>query len=901
MKSAPLAAILIATVVRTSGQPVQAPYMVIDRETAESPVSSGPQLLVMADGRMICAADDRPNGRELWVTDGTPAGTHLLLDINPGPGSSYPSEFTELDGAVYFLARDTGKPGTGDVEPYQLWRTDGTTTGTWLVRQFKTPRGISMTPIVSGLVAGQGALFFFADDGEHGPEPWRSDGTASGTTLLKDVVPGPAGSSPGWPHRPFLFGDGILFPILIPGESYTAELWTSDGTGAGTQRVHSFAGTDAIPWGFIDLGDRTLFSAVDAEHGQELWRTDGTEGGTSVVKDLAPGAAHASPIPIGTISGAALFFCGNEPYGLWRSDGSDAGTVVLRQDVRAGAALDRLSSASIAGKLLFSADDQAHGVELWASDGTVNGTGLVRDIARGTAYGSPIGSGPSGLITAGARVFFSASDSTLGRELWSTDGTAARTVRVRDIRSGYESSNPAPLTRRGNLLYFTASDGVQNELWVSDGSEHGTVLAVNIASDAGSASLGEAVGVGNSLHFTGLGLWRSDGTEAGTAQISSVDAQQLTRVGSRIYFQGYDAVNSYELWTSNGTTAGTYVLRDIAPGAAQANPNCLTPAGLRLFFRASDASGHGLWFSDSVTSELAKVALPNDVGQVLNLAAVGRTVYFTDYYSGALWRTDGTNTGTKRMTPSQLATSEKTGNLHALDNALVFTAHDGTHGFELWRCDGTSLGTVMISDICPGGCSSVTPAYYGDSPNGTFATTRSALFFNATDEVHGHELWRSDGTAGGTRLVVDLAPGASDSDIVLLGSLGELAIFSHDDGEHGIEPWVSDGTGGGTRMLADLNPGPRSSSPGEFLTAGAAVYFAASDDLHGRELWSSDGTASGTALIGDINPGPSSSSPAVLRSTDGLVFFVADDGIHGTELWALPYGAVHRLRQRVSR
>ncbi len=877
----------------------QAPYMVVDRTPGALPMSSAPQLITMPDGRMIGAATDDANGRELWITDGTTAGSRLVLDINPGRGSSDPRDFVELGGAAYFFAVDEGQAGSPPVVPRQLWRSDGTTAGTWLVKAFPR-RGSSIDRLVSDLTVFGGALYFVADDSVHGRELWRSDGTPAGTALLKDVVPGEAGA---WSATLFPLGDRLLYAVVAVDPSPAVELWSSDGTPAGTVKVHSFAGAGDVPLqGFVRAGGVAMFSAFDAEHGQELWRSDGTEGGTAIVKDIAPGPANASPVTIGAVGGVVLFLNYNEPHGLWRSDGSEAGTFVLAGEAMLAGSIDAGDSAVAGGKLFFSAWDPTHGGELWASDGSLAGTGLVRDIAPGSIYGNPSGSGPSGLTALGSRVLFAATDGGSGRELWASDGSEAGTVIVRDIRVGYEGSQPSFLVRNGDRIFFAADDGAAgSELWVSDGTANGTTLAVNLAPDVESSPTGESVGIGSRLFFTGPGLWTTDGTEAGTVHVSDVQAEHLTRAGGRIYFQGYDPVYSYELWRSDGTRAGTHMVRDIAPGAGQANPDRFTPVGLRLYFRASDASGLGLWYCDSSSDATSRVALPNDIYMVLDLGAVAGTLFLTDYYSGAVWRTDGTRKGTVRMTASQLAAGEKTGNLYALGNRLLFTANDGPDGYELWRSDGTPAGTGMVTDICPGECSSVMQTGYGDSAAGSFMTTTMALFFIANDGTHGRELFRSDGTAAGTSLVADLAPGASDSDVVLLGSLGNTVIFSHDDGEHGVEPWVSDGTAAGTRMLADINPGSRGSNPGPPVTAGGHIYFAASDDLHGRELWRSDGTTAGTELAGEINLGPASSSPEAPTVTDSLLFFFADDGVHGRELWALPYAGVHPVRRRMGR
>ena len=789
--------------------------------------------------------------------------------------------------------------------PDQLWRSDGTTAGTWKIRDF--PAGEPGQLVVSDLTVLAGALYFVADDGSHGRELWRSDGTATGTTLVKDAVPGEAGAQSA---SLFVFGDRLLYAITATDPSPTVELWASNGTEAGTVRLHTFDGALSAPlsW-FVRAGDLAFFAATDGAHGRELWRTDGTAAGTVIVADLAPGPspASSSPMLVGEVDGHLLFLNLNEPYGLWRSDGTETGTTPVRGDLL-GVWLEGRECAAAGGKLVFPALDLTHGTELWASDGTTAGTVLVRDIAPGVVNGSPRSSVPLELLAVGGRVFFSADDSVAGRELWVSDGTDAGTSRIRDIRSGGKSSYPTALVANGGLLYFNAYDGSDRELWVSDGTEPGTREAVNLAGDAGSSSFGEAAGVGTLLYLTGYTasgqqLWTSDGGGIEIIPVATAGLAGLTRVGTRVYFMGfnsYDAVS--ELWTSNGTVAGTHTVPAAPPAAFSGQqPRVFAAAGLRLYYRTDEGPFSGLAMLDTATGAQANVPLPADTGYVGNMAAVAGRLYFADLNPGAVWITDGTQAGPVRLTAGDVDCFQENGNLRALGNALLFSRTECEHGNELWRSDGTAAGTGLVADICPGACSSIVATQGGNSDQGDLVVADSALFFVADDGVHGRELWRSDGTAAGTVLVADLAPGAAGATVMLLGAVGDLALFAFDDGAHGVEPWVSDGTASGTRLLADLNPGPRGSWPGDALAAGDAIYFAASDDPHGRELWRTDGTAAGTVLLGDVSPGPSSSSPILVAVTDDLVYFHADDGVHGTELWAVPYNAVHELKRRVAR
>ena len=257
---------------------------------------------------------------------------------------------------------------------------------------------------------------------------------------------------------------------------------------------------------------------------------------------------------------------------------------------------------------------------------------------------------------------------------------------------------------------------------------------------------------------------------------------------------------------------------------------------------------------------------------------------------------DGTSAGTKlvRAIVPGSGDPDRGGNpyLHELTNVggtLFFAADDGKHGAELWRSDGTWSGTKLVRDIVPGP---------GTSDPSWLTNVGGTLFFVAWDPTHGIELWRSDGTAQGTTLVGDINPG-SDSEWPYgnswpseLTDVAGTLFFVANDGVHGYELWRSDGTADGTKMVRDILPGTAwtGSYPDQLTNIAGTLFFGADDEIHssgatGTELWSSDGTAAGTKLVRDIYPGDRGSGPDRFIDVSGTLFFSADDGTHGRELW----------------
>ena len=433
---------------------------------------------------MFFTADDGVHGQELWKSDGTNAGTVMVKDIKPDQDGFYGPEYLAAVEGTLFFAADDGRHGM------ELWKSDGTRSGTVMVKDIITGR--RSVDLGSPVAVGEN-LFFTADDRVHGPELWKSDGTRAGTVMVKDISSDDEGYA-GYAGPSSLTAAGGRLFFTADDDLHGPELWTSDGTGTGTVMVKDIALGSAAsaepPRSLTGVDDTLFFLAEDGVHGQELWTSDGTRAGTVMAKDINPGEPDSVESGYGTdMTGmkGRLFFGasdGTHGPGLWTSDGTEAGTTL----VKAGPGRPRGAGdlAAVGGSLFFAADDGTSGSELWQSDGTAAGTVVLKDFRRveDAMYWEPYG-----LTSAGGRLFFKADDGH-GRELWTSDGTLSGTVMVKDIHPGNENydeyGGPSRLTDVGGVLFFAADDGSHgDELWRSEGARAGTVQVKDINKGGG--------------------------------------------------------------------------------------------------------------------------------------------------------------------------------------------------------------------------------------------------------------------------------------------------------------------------------------------------------------------------------------------------------------------------------
>ncbi|MFL2493436.1 MAG: ELWxxDGT repeat protein [Candidatus Thalassarchaeum sp.] len=483
------------------------------------------------------------------------------------------------------------------------------------------------------------------------------------------------------------------------------------------------------------------------------------------------------------------------------------------------------------GNIYFAGNDGIHGWELWKSDGTVGGTYMVKDLREEEC-------GPDGL----------------GGQTCENGGSLA----VHCWGAPFGCHYPE-IVAGNNKIFFTGFDGEPGtesaaNLQISDGTAAGTHTIRYQWSNWGSA-------------YGGENGWRTGYT--GASQLLVIPSNGFSP--DRVIYSVLEAIggqdddshppNGEELWISDGTETGTFMLANIVPedeswqyegvtyccGDFQGSaPRDIILKGSNLWFTAESNEygrevyryslsglGGGLFLVKDIragiegsnplhlTSASGGAFLSADDG------SLGQELYFSqgDAFSTRLvkdiWPGDGNSSS-----PSMLT---------RLGQNMIFSADDGQHGRELWVSDNTESGTFMVRDINTN----------GSSDPGWFTVMDDTLYFMAYTEEHGTELWRSDGTTAGTYMVKDINPGNESSFFwtpdffhqeLLLVHNGALYFIADDGGEFGAELWRTNGMELGTEIVVDINPGNNSSWPNRFISVGEKLYFTAWSVERGRQL-----------------------------------------------------------------
>jgi trimeric autotransporter adhesin len=859
----------------------------------------------------------------------TVSGQTQLTDIqfNKNPGSGRPDNFQEFNGNLYFTATT---PQTGQ----ELWKTDGTGAGSSMVKDINL--GINSS-ISSNLLPFKGKLYFIATDGlVSGYQLWETDGTAVGT---KRVTNGPSI----YTNKLVATASGIFFLVAVNATA-TLQVWVSDGTAPGTKLVRGDMTLLNSAENLTVVGDNVFFSLPEpGTNDSRVWRSDGTPEGTFAVSDVlygngaGPGGSQ-HPTQFTVFNGELYFLSRGETLsydnGIIKSDGTSAGTVPVAS-LYPGYLIDYDAALVHNGRLYFSLfeADQNHYM-IWSTQGTDATTRLEYN------YYSDAYFAPSNMVVVGNNIYFTSGNAEGGMSLvrfnpatqTATDVKTLKTSVIRPFIFSQSAYADNRITVVGNNLYIGLYDDLyryrNQEMWVSDGTTDGTFAIPN-------TGILSATKFGTQLYFSGTReneteLYTSDGTIAGTKLVKNINPSEgppsihdLCVLNDVTLFAALDPDHGVELWKTDGTPGGTSVLVDIVPGANSGYYSELQHVGDRAFFLGSTGNSNiEVFVTDGTAEGTQAITNLSNTQQYVEqpLVAVGdnKIFFVLRYFDGtdALYVTNGTPgnaTEVLHLAPNEYGIGRIDGML-AVGNMLYFIA--AGNGEDLWKSDGTPGGTVKVSDFssietiraagqhvyvveltsydpsvrtlkkCDGVTDAVTPLLtLHPSSVATLTTMGDKIFFNNSDAEHGQELWVSDGTVDGTKILKDIYAGASSSFLSWAGGTHEGSLyFAAADGTHGTELWKTDGTAAGTSLVADILPGAEGSRPYAMASAGSALYFTAYTPEKGFEVWSTDGQQD-THMVADVVPGATYSNPEDYVAFDDNVLFLAMAESGRAQLW----------------
>lgn len=508
-----------------------------------------PSLKNASLSRSFCASgnifyfmgSDNQHGDELWVSDGSTPGTHMLMDLWPGSGSSSPSGMTLFNGNVYFTASSLDLSWMLGGNSCNSMRNSSVHSDLLYVAAASNvwnPTQVYECPVSYHWATTQEIKTYFPStnqiDSININEPYVFWNTcqwvgyvfgglsrkyfrfadSQSTGALKHA--GRRDSAPvevSFTTAEFAGIVCIRDQDVVKSTGLGRELWRTDGTASGTKRVLDLrAGPQSSnPRQFTLFQSQWLvFQATTDEFGTELYKTNGTAAGTIQIEDIWRGPRSSSPDGFveWTAGDGRMYFAATTENGreLWATDGFSsfswsergrkasktatspaAGTVAVSDICSGSQSSSPLFLTPTSSGIFFSADDCVHGRELWVTDGTVAGTRMVKDLV--TQAG--VGSDPAYLVLYGTNIYFQAQvDAAIGRELYVSDGTATGTVLLVDLSPGSSSASPSlftvltPRNAAGAIvstdLYFYAFDANgRGNLWKSDGTQSGTMSVLD--------------------------------------------------------------------------------------------------------------------------------------------------------------------------------------------------------------------------------------------------------------------------------------------------------------------------------------------------------------------------------------------------------------------------------------
>jgi len=800
-------------------------------------------------------ASQPTTGRELWRTDGTANGAHIVKDIAPGPASSTIGSLTTVGDVAWFIAEP------GNFLPQQLWRSDGTEGGTMAVTW---ANGQPVLNVQSPISFNNEIYFQATRPLGYGPGYFHVANT-SGAVPLEITLSGPLETFSISPtsvvvgqslYLQGLFGD---LQVLEAGDDATTLL------------------IDSVDANFItNTGTKLLFSGRLPTGNYGSWITDGTPVGTHPIS-LPEGIDWNSIAPLGAGGFRFLATDASEVWSVWTSDGTTEGTHIELQVPDAPRLYTYRNSVGLSDGIIYFVTEPVNSIyELWRTDGTLDGTKPLTDPQgiRLTTY--PLSRFRNGIVFQG-----SVPDEFYRRQSWFQLDTTADRITEIPLGDSSSASNEGPLAIGPEQIYVRLGNFSGIDTYFTDGTQpfsrltnqnHST-LSIDPANFV--AGPNRLLALATSYDGPTPLVLQSDGT-SGNTTFTNLYSSRLMMTSQDVGF----GVNDYsgELQVLLPSSSTWQSLKSIAPSAETRNATLLAVQGNRLFYSAS-----GLWITDG-TAAGTKAILDHgaQINDAIEFAPFGENqIIFTRTRSNGsteIWATDGTGGGTKFVRSLGSYSYSRANNFfHSFGTQALFFDRKPGQLPQLFSTDGTSEGTVPIFTITDG---SIKLLSGGDS-----------TFYFRFDKGGYSELWKKDGTVTGTFKISNITASNRITDSIVIDDRLYFATASGLSVTDG-SLWTSDGRKTGTLPLLNGVANGRTENDVVLFSEFGQLFFLADDHQSGRRLWTSNGTAYGTkqVLMADgsyppfMVPGYSSDSVKAMIGFKGALYYPGVTNEFGNEI-----------------
>lgn len=522
--------------------------------------------------------------------------------------------------------------------------------------------------------------------------------------------------------------------------------------------------------------------------------------------------------------------------------------------------------------------------EIWKTDGTEANTSKIHD---GKSYFDPLGSFKDHFY------YMEITEDATGIGLFKTNGTETILLKTfageENTRSAiYNDDNAVFKFSDEKCVLLLESKNTGVSAYISDGTANGTTLFHDSSKGTLAKRALEFHTLNNNLTIytdKDKRVWVTDGSLDGTKLIKTLSGSNSRKIHSMTVFNNkvyFGFLFTADFWETNGTEEGTKELFSNINNDGNVQGIVKRENDLVIFTQ----KGIHLFDGTSTT----KVNTP-DITNInyFSFKKIGDKVYFTANYKNQgdrVWITNGLDTGTYSLAPFWPDNSVPTYQMHSVNGKFVFTTGTQSGNYntgELWVSDGTNQGTKLLKDINKTGNLDSEPKFQTE--------LNGKIYFAADDNIHGRELFVFDGTT--TTLLKDIYPGFNSSNPYDFYVLNNKIIFKAYTLEKGLEFWITDGTEAGTVLLKDINPNGDGFLNdnrayvriNQFKIFNNELYFFADNGTNGMEIWKTNGTEAGTMMLKDINPGFNASyrpaldqRPRIVEHNNELYFYVSSSG-----------------------